>query len=539
LFEEEAEESIRLLRHQREDKEGFTDLDVWKTHRLHLRHRWDVLEQIVPQWAHRNDRNLGHEGSSSLSARRGGGDAVTVAAKDRRPSGDEAKLLVVNAKNPSTGAGDEALVGKNSDGDYHHDAAAAVAAASRPPMITLANMDRHVGNSCPNEPNNISTSRRVQTTLVIQASPDRLWILNETCRRWTDPIVAVVGVVVVADSASSTSTSSTAATHANNSNMNVTLARLQASCPHLTLLQCVIPADPVLYPVNALRNAALDAVRTSHVLAMDADFVPSLHLDETIRRTLLLVQQQHARNQLPVQDREDDHYDAIVVPAFERIMRPPCDTSEECKGPLLHNSSFLPQTFDELQMCVREQNCQVFQHDNNWPGHYSTRSHEWLERQWYETNDQEKAANDNATTAIEVGAQRSIRQVPCFRSLRYEPYVVLEWCGTTNRPSSSNSTRRRPHAPYYDERFYGYGKNKIEHVQHLRLLGYRFMILPEGFITHNPHVDSRAKLDWNAHRSSLHSDMDRLYPAFLRELLNHTSVQNHDRRIVELCRHDE
>jgi hypothetical protein len=40
--------------------------------------------------------------------------------------------------------------------------------------------------------------------------------------------------------------------------------------------------------------------------------------------------------------------------------------------------------------------------------------------------------------------------------------------------------------PYYDERFHGYGKNKIQHVAHLRVMGYQFAILPEGFIVHYP-----------------------------------------------------
>jgi hypothetical protein len=284
--------------------------------------------------------------------------------------------------------------------------------------------------------------------------------------------------------------------------------------------------------VNFLRNVALDAVSTSHVLVMDADFVPSFNLHETIRRTVLRQRQIALDLKLQhVADHEDDHYSAIVVPAFERIMRPPCETPEDCRVPLLRNSSFLPRTFEELQACVRDANCQVFQHDNNWPGHYSTRSHEWLERRWYEDAGQAEPAN-----ATSDAAQLAIRQVPCFRSLRYEPYVVIEWCGAN---PSGGDRPRRPLAPYYDERFYGYGKNKIEHVQHLRLLGYRFGILPEGFITHNPHVDSRAKLDWNAHKSSLHSDMDRLYPAFLRELLNHSSVQNHGRRIAKQCKDDE
>ena len=46
---------------------------------------------------------------------------------------------------------------------------------------------------------------------------------------------------------------------------------------------------------------------------------------------------------------------------------------------------------------------------------------------------------------------------------RYEPYLVV---------------RAGPPTPLYDERFTGYGKNKIEHVTHLRWAGWRFAVLP-------------------------------------------------------------
>ena len=44
------------------------------------------------------------------------------------------------------------------------------------------------------------------------------------------------------------------------------------------------------------------------------------------------------------------------------------------------------------------------------------------------------------------------RRLECFGSSRYEPYLVLPLTGT----------------PRYDERFSGYGKNKIQFVQHVR-----------------------------------------------------------------------
>jgi len=93
---------------------------------------------------------------------------------------------------------------------------------------------------------------------------------------------------------------------------------------------------------------------------------------------------------------------------------------------------------------------------------------------------------------------------------------------TGNRDGEGGGGGIWPVAPYYDERFYGYGKNKIQYVSHLRLMGYRFAVLPRGFIVHNPHVDSNAKREWtdNAQDSDLHRRMDELYGQFLRELVD-------------------
>jgi Glycosyl-transferase for dystroglycan len=491
-LERDIEQVHRLELLRRQQNAGGTAsgnaLDLALTPSTYGDRRRQVLERIVPKWLHRND-------GKHFEERDGGGGN--------------------NEEEEDSEAGD----GK---ADANDGEARKLETEKEQAMITLGNMDEHRGNSCPSFVNDQSNARDIRTTLVIQASPDRLWILNETCRRWKDPIVVVLGVVATnADTADGPTTWN-----------NAHVESLQQSCPQLTLLKQDIPSDPVMYPVNALRNVALDAVTTSHVLVMDADFVPSTHLDDQIR-TVLRAQQLQQKSQADSEfDNDDDNsndYLALVVPAFERVDQPPCPTPDECMSHLLRNSSYIPQTFEELQQCVLDKNCQVFQHDNNWPGHYSTRSDEWLQRQWYEGTNGTATQQVTNASGLDMSSLR-IRRVPCFHSLRYEPYVVITWCGT----GGDRIRHQQPRAPYYDERFHGYGKNKIEHLQHLRLLGYRFEILPDGFLVHNPHVDSRAKLDWNAHRSSLHHDMDRLYPQFLKELLEHPSLQ-HSRRIVGLC----
>jgi hypothetical protein len=59
----------------------------------------------------------------------------------------------------------------------------------------------------------------------------------------------------------------------------------------------------------------------------------------------------------------------------------------------------------------------------------------------------------------------------------FEPYVL---------------TLRR-HVPWYDERFFWHGYNKIQHLAHLRSLGVRWMVHPTGYLVHQPHADSPSK----------------------------------------------
>lgn len=56
---------------------------------------------------------------------------------------------------------------------------------------------------------------------------------------------------------------------------------------------------------------------------------------------------------------------------------------------------------------------------------------------------------------------------------KYEPYLIL---------------RLTPELPLYDERFKGYGMNKISHVMELSLLGYKFVVLPNVWIVHRYHT---------------------------------------------------
>ncbi|GAX17320.1 glycosyltransferase-like protein LARGE [Fistulifera solaris] len=320
---------------------------------------------------------------------------------------------------------------------------------SEQPNRSLVAPDHHRRPHCPTPP-----TTTLQVTLVIQTTIHRLPVVQETCRRWkSSPMIVVLALEEDAELSSIVDDS--------------------YDCPNTKWITYHL-SSTLDYPVNHLRNLALEAVSTSHVLVVDADFVPSTGLEEAIVQNLPA---------LPPRQ-------ALVIPAFERIME--CSNQNDCLELLRYNSSFIPHTMKELETCVQAHDCRVFQANNNPEGHSSTRSKEWL----YDRQKDE------------------LRTIECFDSLRYEPYLVLPWCANDA-------------VPYYDERFHGYGKNKIQHVQHVRFLGFSFAVLPpQGFLVHAPHLESAVKEEWNnVKTSSLHREMDALYREFLRELVEESRAK--------------
>lgn len=405
-------------------------------------------------------------------------------------------------------------------------------------LRTLENMHLFAANQSRCPANGVHVAD-IQTTLVVQTSWDRIMILAETCKRWKDPIV--VAVALRPDDAFA------------REERTLFLSEWNKRCPQMKLIlqewgkedqqQGRNDKLPENYPVNHLRNMALDEVQTSHVLVVDVDFVPSQDLHKTIRDTLvhrqdaiLQLQKEYLHQQQNNSSSflEDLNREALVIPAFDRILKEPCTSHQDCMKHLQQNSSFIPNTFDELRECVIARDCDIFQREGNWEGHSSTRSVEWLAGKWYQAykSTDHLSSKNSYNTSVSYAAAvklenetdfRAIRVLRCFDSLRYEPYVAIRWCPAATNTNTATAAeilpKNYPLAPYYDERFHGYGKNKIEHVQHLRFLGYHFVVLPEGFVVHNPHVESEAKDRWNNIReSTLHKEMDELYPKFLREL---------------------
>lgn len=354
----------------------------------------------------------------------------------------------------------------------------------------------HSKNSCPKD--GFTLPSGISVSLVIQCSLDRIWLLSETCARWIDPIVLVVYLP-----------SELVLDQHDRSHVVDSIAGIMTECPQMTVLPHVHDNDgntgeSSTYPVNIMRNVGLDAVKTSHVLIMDVDLIPSADLGQVVKANvidqILTTVNSAEETGIPV--------NAIVVPAFERKVDPPCTDTDSCSSYLKADHRFLPLLFHDLKECVQDKDCIVFQEDLNWEGHHTTETNKWLEKKWYMRS---PGGTDKRNA-------RTTRRIKCFDSLRYEPYVVLPWC------PSSKSLNPQPLTPYYDERFYGYGKNKIQHISHLRFRGVSFFVLPQAFVVHHPHPESSVKQVWNdKKKNSLHRTMDKLYEGYIKELENEYS----------------
>lgn len=212
------------------------------------------------------------------------------------------------------------------------------------------------------------------------------------------------------------------------------------------------------YPVNILRNMAIKLVNTTHFLLVDVDMVPSEDLEELILHETMSTWLANPKM-------------ALVVPAFEHRVEAPCLSVAECL-------SSTPTNFQQLTTCIHRAQCQPFQHVfSNATSQSSTDTPHWLR----------------------LNPTQRTYPILCFQSLRYEPFVVL--------PNS-------PSTPGFFERFVGYGKNRAQHLTHLRFLGFDFRVLGKGFLFHQAHEATEAKITWTNPESGLTKRMTSLFQEF-------------------------
>ncbi|GMR62451.1 hypothetical protein PMAYCL1PPCAC_32646, partial [Pristionchus mayeri] len=246
------------------------------------------------------------------------------------------------------------------------------------------------------EPSNVTGD----VTLVTQLSVDRFDIFEKVLSVWEGPVSAVVYC-----------------TDVELSQIDEFMEVSQMARGRRNIAMHAVFKTGRYYPINYLRNVALNASKTDFAYLADVDFIPSQGLYDNLRSVVKNVNMNKK---------------ALVIPAFE--------TSSSEK---LH----FPKSRDELIKEWEDGNIQPFRTDI-WPaGHNATDYDKWKE----------------AETPYEVQWRPG-----------YEPYAVI----------ARNST------PLYDERFVGFGWNKVSHLMSLHVEGYRFEVVPSAFTVHHPHPPS-------------------------------------------------
>ena len=395
-------------------------------------------------------------------------------------------------------------------------------------------------------------------TLVTQASVDRLWVVEKLCERWHGPMALSI--------MSNGSEPSGA--------LEARASGLMALCTERRVA-VVVPARPFPYPVNRLRNVAWSMATTSHVFLLDIDFWPSVGtrrriidalrsgvLDAQTRAALvvpaleLLVARAESTNpakvlppaelerQIPSSKlgllrcvangagdgaapdwrptRANHWEDPVSDGARRRLLgaaprkrpkkklvkrvkflptprptarptpRPTLDAATRRRHAALHGA--LHAIPERLQNTAHESEpsdlrCSAFHH------HGTTRFLDWL------------ALPDDAPPA----------RLDCFLGNHFEPFVVVRRCDEPTAVNGSFAT------PRFDERFAGYGKNKLEWIAALRAADYEFHTVAGAFAVHVPHLLSTSKRDWDRWRSKDRAERKRARR-------NATALEPRDRR---------
>ncbi|KAK8796405.1 hypothetical protein WA588_000540 [Blastocystis sp. NMH] len=239
-------------------------------------------------------------------------------------------------------------------------------------------------------------------------------------------------------------------------------------------LRCV---RATIYPLNRLRNIAIQNSLTSHFVVFDMDMWPAKHTYKTLRS----LSPSYLANPFAV----------TIIPAFS--LPPALLESAKCRsfrGCVTAIATRLPETKQQLVHCLRKRGCSIFRP--------KSLTHDYLPSNW-ET----------------LPATTEVTFMKCFRQRFMEPYVMV---------------RRTEQLPLFDERFINYGFNKVQWIENLRYLGFEFSVLSQAFAVDIPHSSSGYAKDYSKEFKERNVEMLHLYRRFLYEL--RTNSRDESRQLL-------
>ena len=218
-----------------------------------------------------------------------------------------------------------------------------------------------------------------------------------------------------------------------------------------------------LYPVNAVRNRALNLASTPTIFLMDVDFVPSLYLTK-------LVKDQGPALEYLVEMVAQKR--AIVIPAFGHSNYVPLPNGTDLRAARVEY--WLADKRRVVEAYIKE-SLPVFYEAENPLDHGATNFSRWItSTEWY----------------------------PITYEKLFEPYVIIA----------------KEFVPWYDERFVGYYRNKVSHLDHMYSIGIDYFVHPHAYVLHRPHPPSVAFRMSGASTRSHFERMLRLYGMLERDM---------------------
>jgi len=272
-------------------------------------------------------------------------------------------------------------------------------------------------------------------------------MLENQCRTWPDPIIAVVYVPLFRNPPGS------APDVGNDEQNNVNDIIRGINSFHQFMEntgQCALNIElvgqymsrlnPQQYPINALRNRALKLANTELVLMLDVDFIasPMLGMPEPGYRYPAVY------NQMVEMTNKKQ---ALVLPAFEITNR-----NQDLTMARSFAMNYVMLGKDGMREQYLSGELDAFNGHDAPYGHGPTNTTKWV------------LLTESVTYRVDYQP-------------KYEPFLIMH----------------RNVAPWADERFVGYGGNKIAYINQLHGLGVSFHVHPSGFVIHVPHMPTEAK----------------------------------------------